>query len=294
MSPLDRSLENIKLNLKVEIDPKAGFCTGVKKAIHTAEEILDKEGELYCIGQIVHNDEEIKRLEKQGLKTIDYSDLKNIEDKKVLFRAHGEPPSSYLDVAANNNEIIDATCPVVLKIQDRIKFSSKQNETILIYGNKDHPEVIGLKGQGKDNVIVFNEHDLTEKFISKLPKKITLFSQTTRDKQKYAEITTFLKNAGIEINVNKTICGQVSGRKNILENFCNNFDKIVFVAGKSSSNGKTLFGYCKVVQPNSYYISSPRELDHSVFKTNDKVGITGGTSTPRWLMEEIHHTLESF
>jgi 4-hydroxy-3-methylbut-2-enyl diphosphate reductase len=294
MSPLDRSLENIKLNLKVVTDPKAGFCTGVEKAIHTAEEILKKHGELYCIGQIVHNDEEIKRLEKQGLKTIDYHDLGNVNNKKVLFRAHGEPPSSYLDVTANNNEIIDATCPIVLKIQARIKSSSGHNETILIYGNKDHPEVIGLKSQGRDNVIVFNEHNLTEDFISKLPKKISLFSQTTRDKEKYAEITILLKNAGIDVDVNNTICGQVSGRKNIVENFCNNFNIIVFVAGKNSSNGKTLFGYCKAVQPNSYYISSPKELNRSDFKTNDKVGITGGTSTPRWLMEEVCNTLESF
>lgn len=289
-----KGLKADRLDLIVELDPEAGFCTGVKKAIKKAEEMLEDKGELYCIGQIVHNDEEIKRLEDLGLKTIDYPDLKDIKNKTILFRAHGEPPESYHNVAKSENKLVDATCPVVLKIQDRIKDSSGEKETVLIYGKKEHPEVIGLKGQGGNNVIVFNDHDLTKTFISKLPKKIALFSQTTMDPERYSEVTNVLTNSGIDVSLNKTICGQVSGRKKKLEIFCKKFDKIVFVAGKKSSNGKVLFSYCQAIIPNAYYISSPDELNQSWFNKNDRIGVTGGTSTPSWLMEKTCFTLESF
>jgi len=294
MNIQEGEINSSKLNLRVLIDPKAGFCTGVKKAIQQAEEILEKDGELFCIGQIVHNDEEIKRLEKKGLRTIDYTDLATLSDKKVLFRAHGEPPSSYLHISKTRNTIIDATCPIVLNIQDRIKLSSNQKETILIYGKKEHPEVIGLKGQVENDVIVFNDDDFTSDFISKLPGQVTLFSQTTMDTKKYADISSIMVNSGINVNLNKTICGQVSGRKKKLEGFCKNFDKIIFVAGEKSSNGKVLFEYCYAIQPNSHYISSVEELDPAWFSQYQSVGVTGGTSTPQWLMEKIATTLESF
>ena len=273
------------LNLNVTIDTKSGFCFGVEYAIEIAEEILNEEERLYCLGDIVHNDQEVKRLEKMGLKIIDHDKLKKMRDVKVLIRAHGEPPSTY-DIAIKNNiTLMDASCPVVLKLQNRIKKSHDKNERIYIYGKHGHPEVKGLIGQtGKDAIVFENINELE---IEKLPKSITLYTQTTKSKEKFYEIVSKLNRSGVEVNVNDTLCRQVSNRDSQLQNFSNDFDKIVFVSGTKSSNGNALFNVCKQNNDNSYFVSSSEEVKENWFSINDKIGVCGATSTPMWLMEEV-------
>ena len=273
------------LNLDVTIDTKSGFCFGVEYAIEIAEEILNEEERLYCLGDIVHNDQEVKRLEKMGLKIIDHDKLKKMRDVKVLIRAHGEPPSTY-DIAIKNNiTLMDASCPVVLKLQNRIKKSHDKNERIYIYGKHGHPEVKGLIGQtGKDAIVFQNINELE---IEKLPKSITLYTQTTKSKEKFYEIVSKLNRSGVDVHVNDTLCRQVSNRDSQLQNFSNDFDKIVFVSGTKSSNGNALFNVCKQNNDNSYFVSSSEEVKENWFSKNDKIGVCGATSTPMWLMEEV-------
>ena len=273
------------LNLNVTIDTKSGFCFGVEYAIEIAEEILNEEERLYCLGDIVHNDQEVKRLEKMGLKIIDHDKLKKMRDVKVLIRAHGEPPSTY-DIAIKNNiTLMDASCPVVLKLQNRIKKSHDKNERIYIYGKHGHPEVKGLIGQtGKDAIVFQNINELE---IEKLPKSITLYTQTTKSKEKFYEIVSKLNRSGVDVHVNDTLCRQVSNRDTQLQNFSNDFDKIVFVSGTKSSNGNALFNVCKQNNDNSYFVSSSEEVKENWFSKNDKIGVCGATSTPMWLMEEV-------
>ena len=273
------------LNLDVTIDTKSGFCFGVEYAIEIAEEILNEEERLYCLGDIVHNDQEVKRLEKMGLKIIDHDKLKKMRDVKVLIRAHGEPPSTY-DIAIKNNiTLMDASCPVVLKLQNRIKKSHDKNERIYIYGKHGHPEVKGLIGQtGKDAIVFQNINELE---IEKLPKSITLYTQTTKSKEKFYEIVSTLNRSGVDVHVNDTLCRQVSNRDSQLQNFSNDFDKIVFVSGTKSSNGNALFNVCKKNNDNSYFVSASKEVKENWFSKNDKIGVCGATSTPMWLMEEV-------
>jgi len=280
------------LNLQVHIDQHSGFCFGVVYAIEMAEEILDDEGYLYCLGDIVHNDEEVKRLTKKGLIIINHEDLKKLKGEKVLIRAHGEPPSTY-ELAINNNlTLIDASCPVVLKLQNRIKNSYDKDETIYIYGKHGHAEVIGLLGQTSNKAIVFQ--DISELDIPSLPRSITLYSQTTKSTDKFYEINKILRDNGITINTNDTICRQVSNRDKELRDFSSKFDHIVFVSGTKSSNGKVLFNVCKEKNPNTYFISNPDEVDPSWFKENQSVGICGATSTPMWLMEQVKERIVTF
>ena len=273
------------LNLDVTIDTNSGFCFGVEYAIEIAEEILNEEGKLYCLGDIVHNDREIERLEKMGLNIIDHNQFNKIRDAKVLIRAHGEPPSTY-DIAIKNNiTLMDASCPVVLKLQNRIKKSHDKNERIYIYGKHGHPEVKGLIGQtGKDAIVFENINELE---IEKLPKSITLYTQTTKSKEKFYEIVSKLNRSGVDVHVNDTLCRQVSNRDSQLQNFSNDFDKIVFVSGTKSSNGNALFNVCKQNNDNSYFVSSSEEVKENWFSINDKIGVCGATSTPMWLMEEV-------
>lgn len=277
------------LNLKVEIDNNSGFCFGVVYAIEMAEDILDEHGHLYCLGDIVHNDEEVRRLEKKGLRIINHQDLKNLRGEKVLIRAHGEPPSTYKTAIENNLELIDASCPVVLKLQNRIKTSYDKEEKIYIYGKHGHAEVEGLLGQTNQEAVVFQ--DLQELNVDELPKNITLYSQTTKSTDKFYEITSTLKNAGIEVNSNDTICRQVSNRDKELRDFAGQFDVILFVSGTKSSNGKVLYGVCKQKNPHTYFISSKEQIDPSWFAEGNSVGICGATSTPMWLMEEVKEEL---
>ena len=273
------------LNLDVTIDTKSGFCFGVEYAIEIAEEILNEEGTLYCLGDIVHNDREVKRLEKMGLNIIDHNQFNKIRDAKVLIRAHGEPPSTY-DIAIKNNiTLMDASCPVVLKLQNRIKKSHDKKERIYIYGKHGHPEVKGLIGQTGKDAIVFQDIDELE--IEKLPKSITLYTQTTKSKEKFYEIVSKLNRSGVDVHVNDTLCRQVSNRDSQLQNFSNDFDKIVFVSGTKSSNGNALFNVCKQNNDNSYFVSSSEEVKENWFSKNDKIGVCGATSTPMWLMEEV-------
>lgn len=279
-------------NLKVSIDENSGFCFGVVYAIEMAEEILDEQGYLYCLGDIVHNDEEVKRLEQKGLRIINHEELQNISNAKVLIRAHGEPPSTYQLAINNNLELIDASCPVVLKLQNRIKNSYDKEELIYIYGKHGHAEVIGLLGQTGNKAVVFQ--DLEELDLETLPRRITLYSQTTKSTDNFYEIKKTLQEAGIEVLANDTICRQVSNRDKELRDFANKFDKIIFVSGTKSSNGKVLFNVCKNTNPNTYFISRSEEIDKSWFSENDKVGICGATSTPMWLMEAVKNELLTY
>jgi len=278
--------------LNVTIDKSSGFCFGVVYAIDMAEDILDKENYLYCLGDIVHNDEEVLRLKSKGLRIIDHEALKSLRNEKVLIRAHGEAPSTYALALENNLTLIDASCPVVLKLQNRIKNSHDDNEQILIFGKHGHAEVIGLQGQTNGKAIVFQ--DLSELDNAQLPDKFTLYSQTTKSVDKFYQIKEELLQRGYEVKANDTICRQVSNRYEELEGFVKGYDKIIFVSGKKSSNGKVLYDVCKKYNDKSYFIANVDELDPSWFSANDKVGICGATSTPMWLMEQVKTKLESY
>ena len=273
------------LSLDVTIDTKSGFCFGVEFAIEMAEDILKEEGELYCLGDIVHNNREVTRLEKMGLEIIDHEKLKEMKDVKVLIRAHGEPPSTYELAIKNNITLIDASCPVVLKLQNRIKKSHDKEEKIYIYGKHGHPEVKGLVGQTRKDAIVFQ--DIKELDLDSLPKSITLYTQTTKSKEKFYEIVSILTKSGTDVNVNDTLCSQVSNRDTQLQEFSTNYDKIIFVSGTKSSNGNALYNVCKKNNEKSYFVSSSEELKRDWFGKKEKVGVCGATSTPMWLMEEV-------
>jgi 4-hydroxy-3-methylbut-2-enyl diphosphate reductase len=257
-----------------------------------AEEILEEEGRLYCLGDIVHNDEEVKRLTKKGLIIINHDALHELENEKVLIRAHGEPPATYELAIKNNLTLIDASCPVVLKLQNRIKNSFDKEENIYIYGKHGHAEVIGLLGQTRNKAVVFQ--DINELNLATLPRNITLYSQTTKSTDKFYEINKVLRDNGITINTNDTICRQVSNRDKELRVFASQYDHIVFVSGTKSSNGKVLFNVCKEKNPQTYFVSCPEEVDANWFKENQSVGICGATSTPMWLMEKVEERIRAF
>jgi len=278
--------------LQVTIDQDSGFCFGVVYAIDMAEEILAEDGYLYCLGDIVHNDEEVDRLKAKGLRIISHEDLQGLRNEKVLIRAHGEAPETYRTALDNNITLIDASCPVVLKLQNRIKTSHDANEKIVIFGKHGHAEVIGLEGQTNGEALVFQ--DITELDTADLPERFTLYSQTTKSTAKFYQIKEELINRGYDVKANDTICRQVSNRDKDLHQFVVNFDKILFVSGKKSSNGKVLYEVCKKFNPNTYFISSTNELDMSIFNPGDKIGIAGATSTPMWLMQEFKAELEKY
>ncbi|MES2809508.1 MAG: 4-hydroxy-3-methylbut-2-enyl diphosphate reductase [Bacteroidota bacterium] len=278
--------------LQVTIDKDSGFCFGVIYAIDMAEDILEEDGYLYCLGDIVHNDEEVARLKAKGLRIIEHAALSGLRNEKVLIRAHGEAPETYRTALENNITLIDASCPVVLKLQNRIKTSHDKNEKILIFGKHGHAEVIGLQGQTNNEALVFQ--DLAELDNVDLPKNITLYSQTTKSMEKFYHIKDELISRGYELNANDTICRQVSNRDKDLPLFATSFDKIVFVSGVKSSNGKVLFEVCRKHNSNTFFISSVDELDPTLFAANDTVGIAGATSTPMWLMQDVKARLETF
>ncbi|SFS96869.1 4-hydroxy-3-methylbut-2-enyl diphosphate reductase [Sphingobacterium wenxiniae] len=277
-------------NLQVTIDKDSGFCFGVVYAIDMAEEILEEDGYLYCLGDIVHNDEEVARLKARGLRIIGHQDLVSLKNEKVLIRAHGEAPETYRIALENNITLIDASCPVVLKLQNRIKTSYDGQEKILIFGKHGHAEVIGLQGQTNNEAIVFQ--DMEELDAVELPPSFTLYSQTTKSVDKFYAIKEELIKRGYEVKANDTICRQVSNRYEDLGDFARQYDKIVFVSGKKSSNGKVLYEVCKGANPNSYFISDPAELNPEIFGENETVGICGATSTPMWLMKDVKQALE--
>jgi (E)-4-hydroxy-3-methyl-but-2-enyl pyrophosphate reductase (IPP and DMAPP forming) len=278
--------------LKVTIDKDSGFCFGVVYAIDMAEEILEQDGYLYCLGDIVHNDEEVARLKAKGLRIISHDQLPSLRNEKVLIRAHGEAPETYRTALENNITLIDASCPVVLKLQNRVKTSYDQQEKILIYGKHGHAEVIGLQGQTNGEALVFQ--DITELDDAELPQAFTLYSQTTKSTDKFYAIKDELLRRGYEVKANDTICRQVSNRYDELGEFAARYDKVVFVSGKKSSNGRVLYDVCLKSNPNSYFVSGPSELRREDFGPDDTVGVCGATSTPMWLMEEVKTKLESF
>ena len=282
----------MEYNLKVTIDQDSGFCFGVVYAIDMAEEILADDGYLFCLGDIVHNDEEVKRLKAMGLRIISHEDLLNIKNEKVLIRAHGEAPETYRLALENNITLIDASCPVVLKLQNRVKNSYDNKEKVLLFGKHGHAEVIGLQGQTNDEALVFQ--DIAELDDVELPNKFTLYSQTTKSTAKFYEIKDELIKRGYEIKANDTNCRQVSSRDEDLRKFVINYDCVVFVSGKKSSNGKVLFEVCKSINPNTYFVSSEEELSLEMFSPGDTVGICGATSTPLWLMEKVKAVLEKY
>ena len=276
-------------NLKVSVDPGSGFCFGVVYAIEMAEDILNQGEPLYCLGDIVHNDREVERLRAKGLKIISHEELKQLYDVKVLIRAHGEPPETYVIAVENRLTLIDASCPVVLKLQNRIRNSYRDKESILIYGKENHAEVIGLKGQTQGEAIVFQ--DVEELDLDQLPRQVTLFSQTTKNKRSFYEVVRQLRAHGIDVRAHDTICRQVSNRDEELRSFARNHDHIIFVAGRKSSNGKMLYQVCREINPNSYFVTGPEEVSPAWFQPEDSVGICGATSTPQWLMEAVKECL---
>lgn len=283
--------------MEVTIDKNSGYCFGVEFAIQMAEDEME-DGKLYCLGDIVHNSMEVKRLNAKGLQIIDREQLENIRDSKVLIRAHGEPPETYELALRNNIELVDASCPVVLKLQNRVKLAhdkmTKSNGQIVIYGKTGHAEVIGLTGQTNNEAIIVMEDSDLEKIDFTRP--VTLFSQTTKSTSGFYRIREMIQERikgakgeleELDFNANDSICRQVSNREPQLKVFSEEQDVIVFVSGKKSSNGKALYGVCKRQNERSYFVENEGEVDLSWFKETDSIGICGATSTPMWLMENV-------
>ena len=284
--------------MNVVIDPHSGFCFGVVYAIQMAEEELDRTGKLFCLGDIVHNNMEVERLRSKGLEIIDHDRLKSLHDCKVLIRAHGEPPATYQIAIKNNIELIDASCPVVLKLQNRVRASyediDEDDGQIVIYGESGHAEVNGLVGQTDQKaVIVKTEEDLKKVDFS---KPIHLFSQTTKSTAGFAAMQKMLEEKIVEkkgsfeegdLITNDTLCRQVSNREPHLKRFASSYDVVLFVSGKKSSNGKALFTFCQSINEKSYFISDTTEINPEWFEGVNSVGICGATSTPMWLMQNV-------
>ena len=292
----------------VSIDTGSGFCFGVTSAIQKAEEEL-KKGPLCCLGDIVHNGQEVERLEKAGLQTINYNDLNKMQGGRVLLRAHGEPPSTYASARVNNIEVIDATCPVVKKLQERIRTTYEQHPEaqIVIFGKVGHAEVIGLQGQTDDKAIVIEGVQDLDKI--DFSRDIFLFSQTTKSVDEFKKIVESLKlsversSSDITLKVEDTICRNVANRVAQLREFAKQQDIVIFVGGKKSSNAKVLFEHCKQANNGTIFVSSPEEIEQSLLRvlnggrtgverTNElRIGICGATSTPLWLMEQVRDRL---
>ena len=285
--------------IKVEIDEGSGFCFGVVTAINKAEEELAKGETLYCLGDIVHNSREVERLKTMGLITINREEFKQLRNAKVLLRAHGEPPETYMIARENNIEIIDATCPVVLRLQKRIKQEFLQDaandeKQLVIYGKNGHAEVLGLVGQTDGKAIVIEKAEEVKKL--DLNKSVRLFSQTTKSLDEFQEIVAYIKqNISPEATFEyyDTICRQVANRMPKLREFAATHDLIFFVSGKKSSNGKMLFEECLKVNANSHLIDNEKEIDPSLLQNVQSIGVCGATSTPKWLMEKIYSHIQS-
>lgn len=278
----------------VEIDEKSGFCFGVVTAIHKAETELEADGRLYCLGDIVHNSNEVERLQSIGLKTITHDDMKSLQGVKVLLRAHGEPPATYALASKNNIEIIDATCPVVLALQKRIKemytstLGTASAPQIVIYGQNGHAEVNGLVGQTDGTAIVVeNKNSLDGIDFS---RDIALYSQTTKSVEGFNELIEEIRSRlkpGVNLMSFDTICRQVAGRVGHLREFAASHEVVIFVAGSKSSNGKILYGHCHDVNPRTHLIADATQLQGEWLTGAESIGICGATSTPRRLMEEV-------
>lgn len=275
--------------IQVEIDSGSGFCFGVTTAIKKAEEELAAGKKMYCLGDIVHNGMEVERLTTMGMTTINHEQLKALHDVKVLLRAHGEPPETYELAKRNNIEIIDATCPVVLQLQKRIKkqFDTNPNAQIVIFGKNGHAEVLGLVGQTRSEAIVIEHFDEVHKL--DFERDIYLYSQTTKSLDEFHRIIEYIQSHISDKAVFRsfdTICRQVANRMPNIARFATQHDVIIFVSGRKSSNGKVLYNECKAVNPNSYHVENANEISLEWFANAQTVGVCGATSTPKWLMEE--------
>lgn len=281
----------------ITIDDKSGFCFGVVTAIRKAEIELAGKTQLYCLGDIVHNNLEVERLERLGLTTINHEQFKNLNNAKVLLRAHGEPPQTYKTAQSNNIEVIDATCPVVLNLQKKIRstYTDNQKAQIVIFGKQGHAEVVGLQGQTDNTAIVVERLADIDKI--DFSKDIHLFSQTTKSVEEFhlliSEIEKRIAGLPISFHWHDTICRQVSNRVNHIREFAAQHEVIIFVGGRKSSNGKVLFEHCSEVNPHSVFIESPDEItDEMISAMNGKdIGVCGATSTPYWLMETVRQRL---
>jgi 4-hydroxy-3-methylbut-2-en-1-yl diphosphate reductase len=290
--------------MNVTVDRNSGFCWGVVRTIDMAEEQMQADSELYSIGPVIHNPVEIERLRAKGLKPIRHEDLEQVKGKRVLIRAHGEPPATYARAKELGITVIDATCPVVTKVQERIRKFYDAGYQIVIFGKKDHAEVVGLVGQTKGEAVVVKSVDETAKV--DLTRKTVLFSQTTMDKPTFYEIARVLREkiadvvvgtfeeSAIDFHAKDTICGQVAGRDKKLREFAAANDVMVFVAGRNSSNGKVLFDICREANARSFFIEQEDELQRAWFTDAATVGVSGATSTPQWLMERVQHAIEQF
>ena len=308
--------------MSVVIDENAGFCFGVVKAIAAAEEQLKESHQLFCLGDIVHNNEEVQRLTQMGLKVIDHVQMESLPDTTVLIRAHGEPPSTYELAQSRNIRLIDATCPIVLALQKKIREGYEQmlkvGGQVVIFGKQGHAEVIGLNGQANNSAIIISSPDDIDAIDFSRP--IRLYSQTTKSREDYRQLVANIEkriaekggcdtprpsatplregmadaveaqrdeNSGCDFIAYNTICSRVANRATQLEEFAKSVDLVFFVSGVNSSNGHYLYEYCRKVQPNTRMISSPEEIDRNWFDKTTRIGITGATSTPRWLMEQV-------
>lgn len=277
----------------IEIDEGSGFCFGVTTAIKKAEEVLASHGNLYCLGDIVHNGREVERLKKLGLLTVNHHDLEQMHDSTVLLRAHGEPPQTYAVAKSHNISVIDATCPVVLNLQKRIRKAYEEGGQIVIYGKNGHAEVVGLVGQTDGSAVVIESLEDAKRL--DFGHDIQLFSQTTKSLEGFREIVEYIgenMKDGARFSYFDTICRQVANRMPNIRKFAARHDVILFVCGKKSSNGKVLYNQCLTVNPRTYMVDDPSEIDFSWFDGVKSVGICGATSTPKWLMEDCKRRIE--
>jgi 4-hydroxy-3-methylbut-2-enyl diphosphate reductase len=290
--------------MKVEIDKKSGFCFGVENAVEIAEKALLQGEKVFSLGPIVHNDKEVERLSSLGLVSIDHEQFSKLKNSNVLIRAHGEPPETYVIAEKNNITIIEATCPIVKKLQSGIRATwekiKKDNGQIVIFGKPGHAEVVGLLGQTENKGILISDISDIEKIDFSRP--VALFSQTTMELSEFNSVKKLIYNKMKEhgvldpiqnLHVKNTVCGQVSNREPNLRAFALEHDTIIFVSGKESSNGRMLYSFCKNVNPDSHFVSSPEEIEKSWFDGKRSVGICGATSTPKWLIENIRDIILS-
>jgi 4-hydroxy-3-methylbut-2-enyl diphosphate reductase len=293
-----------KRKMVVEIDKQSGFCFGVQNAVQIAEEALEKDENVFSLGPIVHNDKEVERLSSLGLVSIDHEEFGKLKDCKVLIRAHGEPPETYITAAKNNISIIEATCPIVKRLQSRIKQTwlktKEDNGQIVIFGKPGHAEVVGLLGQVNNEGILVSEPSDLERV--DIHRPIYLFAQTTMSVKAYNNFADILlakmtengiSEPGKKLILNRTICGQVSNREPHLKAFASKHDTIIFVSGRESSNGKILYSVCKSINQDTHFVSSPEEIDKSWFEGKRSAGICGATSTPKWLIEKIRDIISN-
>lgn len=283
--------------MEVTIDPGSGFCFGVRRAVEQAEKHLERTGRLHSLGDIVHNRAETDRLRGKGLISIDHEGLGMLRGEHILFRAHGEPPSSYEVAGKNNLTLTDATCPIVKKLQQRVKKAMEETRKgggqVVIYGTPGHPETNGLQGQANGEALVVSEPSNLAGINPKRP--VVLFSQTTKSTEGFRLLAENIRemmrehhgDGNIPLKVHNTICRQISGRVPLIREFAGRHDVVVFVGGEKSSNAKVLFSHCREVNPRSHFVTGPEDLDEAWFTNAPTAGVSGATSTPLWLMEKV-------